>query len=82
MPAHGADLLLDQVVVVEEPLGGRRDPPATRHRAGQKLVSFAEQLLIVGEAAKKAIGTPAAADAYFVPTGQRLGVAIQLIDAV
>ena len=42
VPAGGPDLLLDQVIVVEEPLGRGRDPPPEFHGLGDELVRLAQ----------------------------------------
>ncbi len=81
MPPGRADLLFDQVIVVEKPLGRWCDSPPALDPLGDELVRLAQQLFIVRETAKKPIRT-ASADADLVPSGQRLCISIQLFDAV
>ena len=83
MPPGGADLLFDQVVVVEEPLGGRRDPPAALHRVGDDLVRVAQHALVGPQPRQQPVRlrAPCPGRPHVVPAGQRLGVLLELADA-
>ena len=54
---RGADLLLDQVEVVEQPLAGRRHAAAGRDRLGQLLENPAENFLVGGQARQQLVGS-------------------------
>jgi hypothetical protein len=45
-----ADLLLDDVIIVEHPLGRRRDAAAFVHRAGDRAIRREQNLLVVSQA--------------------------------
>jgi hypothetical protein len=59
-----ADLLLDQVEVVEQPLRRGRDPPPFGDREGESVAGLREHALVVREPRQQAVGARAAS-----PTG-------------
>ena len=56
VPPGRPDLLLDEVVVVDEPLGGGRDPHAAGRNVRDEGVSLFERGRIAGQARKQAVG--------------------------
>ncbi|MBK9031671.1 MAG: hypothetical protein IPL61_10130 [Myxococcales bacterium] len=79
--ARGLDLLLDQRVVVDEPLGGRRDPAASGDRVGDQRVGVGERGLVLAEPRQQPVGAAAARDVELVPARHLRRVAGELIDA-
>ena len=73
------DLIVEQVVVVDEPLGGRRDLPAARDRVGDQPIRVGQRLLVVGEPLEQPIFTAPRADR--VRAGEHLRVMLELAGA-
>ena len=63
VPAGDADLLLDQVEVVQQPFGRRRDPALAPGRLGQPLAAVGDDRLVVGQPAEQQIHAGAFAQA-------------------
>ena len=55
MPLRGADLLFDQVEIVEQPFARRRDAPIRPHRRGQQIAGVAQHHLVRGEPGKELV---------------------------
>jgi hypothetical protein len=81
VPPGGPDLLLDQVVVVDEPFGRRGDAPAARHRIGDQGVCLAQRHLVRGEPGQEPIGDAAAGRTDLVPAREHPRVLLELAHA-
>ena len=79
VPPCRADLLLDQVEVVEQPLPGRRDAPVVVHGLRQQRPHGGEQRLVLREALQE--GVRAARRAQPMGGGQYLAVQRHLLAA-
>lgn len=73
----GPDLLLDQVVVVDEPLRGGRDARAGPDRGGEQGVGVAQRELIGAQARQQVIDESAARRGELVPAGEGAGVVLE-----
>jgi hypothetical protein len=79
MPAGGADLFFDQIKIIQQPFGRRRDSPILFSCLGDQVVGVKKNPFVLIEPGQQPIS--AAARCQFMPAGQRLGVALELIDA-
>ena len=77
MPLRRANLFLDQVEVVEQPFGGRRDSSVVARRGGQRLAAIDQDFLVVGQAAEQQVGPATGAQAML--SRQGLAVAFHLV---
>jgi len=64
------------VIIVEKPLGRRRDAAASSDGIGDQTIRLVKQRGIRGKTAEQAIGTAAAADLNLMPARQVPGVTI------
>ena len=60
MPAGGADLLFDQIKIIQQPLGRRRDPPILLGGLGDQVVGVEENPFVLIEPGQKPIVAGAA----------------------
>ena len=65
VPPGRADLLLDQVEVVEQPFGGRRDAAVRRDRRGQQVADFDQDVVVLDQPRQQPVARGPA------PTGAR-----------
>ena len=79
MPGRSANLLLDQIEIIEQPFAGGRDAAIILDRGRQQVAGSNQHRLIFGQAGKKVIR--GAAGAEFVRSGERLAVLLHLIGA-
>ncbi|HYL17960.1 MAG TPA: hypothetical protein VEV20_04735 [Burkholderiales bacterium] len=56
MSPGGANLLFDQIEIVKQPLGGRRNPPIRLDHCGQELAGFVEDSFVVRQSGQKTVG--------------------------
>jgi len=80
VPADIENVRRDQVKVIQEPFGGRRDEPALVNVAGQRAVRGAEGARVVLEARQDAAGMPAPCGVYGESRGQGEGALIEPLD--
>src|SRR5581483_11276848 len=80
VPARGPDLLFDEVVVVDEPLGRGGDLGAALDGLGDDRVSVLERRLVGRQSRQQVIGAVAAGGVDLVPAGQRPRVLLELTD--
>ena len=80
MPPGGADLLFDEVVVVEKPFGRGRDPSPAPQRLRYQLIRFAEDDFVLGEPRQEVVAA-AITRRDLVPSGERFRVLLKLKDA-
>jgi hypothetical protein len=78
----GPNLLLDDVVVVDEPLGCGGNATAATHGFREQCVRFAQGALVGVEAGKKPVWCEIARRAEIVPAGQGMGVLLELTDGI
>ena len=76
-----ADLLLDEVVVVEQPLGGRRDGAPFADRVGDGAIGGEQHARVVAEARPRASGRAIGPRGDALGRGQALGVLLEPLDA-
>lgn len=78
MPLGRANLLFDQVEVVEQPFRGRRDPTVRRHRRSQQITNFYEDAFVLAQPCQQVVGA-----ARCQPVNERkfLSVLLQLVGA-
>jgi hypothetical protein len=69
------DLLFDQVEVVEQPFGRRRDPALALHRLRDQGLRLLQDLLVLAEPGQQQIGPRLLVE--LVPFGQRSGVLLE-----
>src|SRR4051812_38277610 len=82
MPPGRADLLLDQGIIIKEPLGGGGHSPAALHRVSDNLVRLPQHILIGAKTREQAIRwIPTRGAVHIMPSSQRLGVIFKLADA-
>ncbi len=55
MPPGGANLLFNQIEVVEQPFPGRRNPAVCLYRLRQQIVDADQDAFILGQSCQKAI---------------------------
>ena len=79
VPPGRADLLLDQVEVVEQPFPCRDDAAVGRQRLGQKLAGFDQDSFVVGQPREQAIRSPSSRQ--LVRSGQGPPVLLHLVGA-
>src|ERR1700735_3400230 len=79
MPAGGANLFFDQMIVIEKPFSGGSDAPAALDGVGDQLVRAGQHRFIVRETREQLIRRTTLAD--FVQASQGFGVLLKLIDA-
>ena len=77
MPLGGADLLFDQVEIVEQPLAGRADAMIRRHRGGQSLADADQGGFIRGEARQELVALMSRRQAMH--RRERLAVPLHLV---
>ena len=77
---RGADLLLDQVEVIEEPLGRRRDLAATPYGIGDEDIRIAQRILVVGKSIEQRV-TATVPELHLVPARDRARVPFELTNA-
>jgi hypothetical protein len=77
--ARRADLLFDQVVVVEKPLARRRDPAIGGDRIHQQQAGRGEDILVLGQAGQESIRGVIRAER--VPARQGAAVLLHLLAA-
>ena len=75
-----AELLVDDVEVVDEPLGGRRDRAFVLDRPGQDAVRLQQDAAVLGDARPDG-ASPAGRVGDRLGGGQRLGVLLEALDA-
>ena len=76
VPAGGADLLLDQVEIVEQPFTGRRDRALGLDRRGEQIEGAQQGLLVRRQPRQQEVGDAPAGQR--MDPGQRLAVAAHL----
>jgi hypothetical protein len=79
VPPRRANLLFDQMKIVEEPLGSRRNAATALDGIGHKLIGITEQGLIVCQSRKQSVG-PARPRPDHVLHRQRSSMLFQLAD--
>jgi hypothetical protein len=84
VPLGGADLLFDEVEVVEEPFPGRRDARSGRDGRLQQLAGGHQRAFVLRQAREQPVpaATRPASRVQLVPACQRLAVALHLVGAV
>ena len=80
MPLGGADLLFDQVEIVEQPLAGRRDPALLAGHGSQQLADADQLAFVRGQTPEQAV--PFVTGSQPVRRRQRLAVLRHLIGTV
>ena len=75
-----AHLVLDEMEVVDQPLGGRRDRPFVAHRLGDGAIGREEILAVGPQAVPQPRVTPAAGP-HALNLGERQGVLLETFDA-
>jgi hypothetical protein len=76
--ADGADLIVDDVEVVDQPLGRRADGGAHAHVFAKGLVRLLDTRLVVIEARAQGIAPPRTHDGITLAHSDGLGVLLQL----
>ena len=79
MPPGSANLLFDEIEIVEQPFPRRDDAAIGRQRLGQQPASFDQDSFVVGESCQQAIGGPARRQ--LVRGGQEPPVLLHLVVA-
>jgi hypothetical protein len=79
MPARGADLLLDEIEVVQEPFSGRSDVPGLGIGGRHEIIDLGQDLLIFRQSQQQSVRPAFRVDAVFV--GHRHRMLAQLLDA-
>ena len=69
VPLGRADLLFDQVEVVEQPFAGRRDPAVRRDRRGQQVAGFEQDALVLGQPREQLVRRAARRQPVRAPRG-------------
>src|SRR5690606_11472503 len=77
--ASDPNLFLDEVEVVEQPVGRGGDPSALSDGLGDELIGTKEGRFVFGQTRQQPVGTRSLVD--FVRPGQRPRVLLQLVDA-
>ncbi len=80
MPPGRSDLLLDEVVVVEQPLRRGGDSPPALERFGDRRIGLCEHVLVGRETGEQSIAL-ATRGTDLVQTGQHPSVLFELTDA-
>jgi hypothetical protein len=80
VPLGRADLLFDQVEIIEEPFAGRGDAAIGSDRFGEQLADVFEDFFVLGEAGQQLVGRAARRQA--VRGSERPAVLLHLVGAV
>jgi hypothetical protein len=77
MPPGQVNLLFDQVEIVEQPFGGRRDAPARIYRKA-RTIEIPENYLVLAQSCQQTVG--ARSSDYLVADRESFGMTRQLFD--
>ena len=79
MAAGRADLLFDQIEIVQQPFVGRRHPPVGRHRGHDQLIGFEQNRFVLLQATQQSVWSGPLV--HLMPTGQCFRVLLELVRA-
>jgi hypothetical protein len=80
MPPSSANLLFNEVIVVEEPLGCGRDSPPAPQCIGYEVGRFSQDLFVLAETGQEKVN-PTPTRGQVMRIGQPSGMLLQLVDA-